>query len=174
QKGLDLVADAIPEFMDRMQLVILGVGDTTLQETFASLAKENPGRIFYKQGFDESLAHKIYAGADIFLMPSRFEPCGLGQLLAMRYGSLPVATRTGGLTDTVHNRGEADNSNGFVMASADREGMDSAFRAALSSFGKKEHWNRMVQNAISGDYSWAKSAQDYINLFRKAIQKVRQ
>jgi starch synthase len=171
QKGLDLLAAIAGDLSDKMQFAILGVGDPALTEAFARLAKERPLRIFFKPGFDESLAHKIYAGSDMFIMPSRFEPCGLPQMIAMRYGSLPVVTRTGGLKDTVNYASEPKDSNGFAIDSADEGELRSILGHIVSLFAWKENWNLMVANARMGDYSWARSAQEYLRLFNIAVQK---
>lgn len=172
QKGLDIVLDAIPELTGKVQFVILGTGDHSLQDGFSALAGANPKRVFFKAGFDEVLAHRIYAGSDVFIMPSRFEPCGLGQLLAMRYGSLPVVTCVGGLSDTVPVCSDPADSNGFVMPSADAAALKAALGLALSAFKRRESWNSMVQNAMSGDYSWSKSAVAYLSLYQKACRKL--
>ena len=171
QKGLDLLAGIIGGLADKMQFVILGVGDPALTEAFANIAKARPKQIFFKAGFDEAFAHRIYAGSDIFLMPSRFEPCGLPQMIAMRYGSLPVVTRTGGLKDTVTYTSEPRESNGFAIDAADAEQLRSLLGHIVSLFAWKENWNLMAANAMKGDYSWTKSSQEYLRLFNIAYQK---
>jgi len=171
QKGLDLLAGIIGGLADKMQFVILGVGDPALTEAFANIAKARPKQIFFKAGFDEAFAHRIYAGSDIFLMPSRFEPCGLPQMIAMRYGSLPVVTRTGGLKDTVTYTSEPRDSNGFAIDAADGEQLRSLLGHIVSLFAWKENWNLMVANAMKGDYSWTRSSQEYLRLFNIAYQK---
>jgi len=171
QKGLDILAAVIGGLADKMQFVILGVGDPALTETFAKLAREYPKRVFFKTGFDETLAHKIYAASDVFLMPSRFEPCGLTQMIAMRYGSLPVVTRTGGLKDTVNYTEEPKDSNGFAIDSAGEDQLRSMLGHVVSLFPWKENWNFMVANAMKGDYSWQHSSQEYMRLFNIAYKK---
>jgi starch synthase len=171
QKGLDILAALAGEFADKMQFVILGVGDPALTEAFAKLAAGHPKRILFRTGFDESLAHKIYAASDIFLMPSRFEPCGLPQMIAMRYGALPLVTRTGGLKDTVNYTGEPKDSNGFAIDGADAEQLRSMLGHIISLFAWKENWNLMVSNAMGGDYSWLRSSQEYLRLFNIAREK---
>ena len=171
QKGLDTLLRVAPEFTDKMQFVLLGAGDPGLSDAFTALAAANPKRVAFKSGFDEALAHKIYGASDIFLMPSRFEPCGLSQMIAMRYGALPVVTRTGGLKDTVFYNGEPKDSNGFAIDAADDGQLRSVLGHIVSLYGWRENWNMMVRNAMKGDYAWHKSAQAYIKLFGIAAQR---
>lgn len=171
QKGLDALLRAAPEFLDKMQFVILGAGDPGLADAFGALAAANPKRVAFRTGMDEALAHRIYGGSDIFVMPSRFEPCGLSQMIAMRYGALPVVTRTGGLKDTVFYNGEPKDSNGFAIDYADEGQLRSVLGHIVSLFGWKENWNLMVRNAMRGDYAWHKSAEAYIKLFNIAAQR---
>lgn len=171
QKGLDIILKTMREFLNKMQFVVLGTGDIGLAREFESFAKDNPKRVFFKSGFDESFAHKIYAGSDIFLMPSRFEPCGLSQMIAMRYGSLPLVTRTGGLKDTVFYNGEPKDSNGFVIDNANEEFLKSMLGHIVSMFTYKDLWSDMAKNAMKTDFSWSKSAQDYLKLFNSALRK---
>ncbi len=166
QKGLDILSKALPEFKDKMQFVILGAGDKKVSDALAKLAKDYPKTVFFKSGFDETLAHKIYAGSDIFIMPSRFEPCGLSQMIAMRYGSLPLATGTGGLKDTVFDTGEPKNSYGFLINGANEKSLRSGLGRAISLFKRKILWHTMVKNAMRGDYSWHKSAERYLEIFK--------
>ncbi len=167
QKGLDIVLETMPEFLGKIQFVILGQGEPALQESFSAIAGKNPKRVFFKAGFDEALAHRIYGGCDVFLMPSRFEPCGLGQMIAMRYGALPVASRTGGLADTVFDNKDPKESNGFLLPPPTVESLARALKAAVSAFRRKSCWNLMVQNAMGGDYSWDRSAGIYRDLYRQ-------
>ncbi|OIO03903.1 MAG: glycogen synthase GlgA [Elusimicrobia bacterium CG_4_10_14_0_2_um_filter_56_8] len=171
QKGLDVLLNAAPEFLDKMQFVVLGQGDPGLSDAFSALSAANPRRAAFKVGFNESLAHRIYAGADIFVMPSRFEPCGLPQMISMRYGALPLVTRTGGLKDTVFYNGEPKDSNGFAIDDADEGQLRSVLGHIISLYAWKENWNMMVRNAMSGDYSWSKSAEAYLKLFNIAAQR---
>jgi len=171
QKGLDVLLKAAPEFLEKMQFVVLGSGDPGLADAFGALAAANPGRVAFRSGFDEALAHRIYGASDIFVMPSRFEPCGLSQMIAMRYGALPVVTRTGGLKDTVFYNGEPKDSNGFAIDNADEGQLRSVLGHIVSLYGWRENWNMMVKNAMRGDYSWGKSAEAYIKLFNIAAQR---
>ncbi|MBI4056877.1 MAG: glycogen synthase [Elusimicrobia bacterium] len=155
-----------------VQLVVLGTGDTFLQQGFTRLSVSAPSQVYFRATFDEGFAHLIYAGSDLFLMPSRFEPCGLGQMIAMRYGTIPVVTRTGGLADTVadfsHGIKEA---NGFVSSKADMENLNTTLRAALSVYAQKPVWKQLVLNALGTDFSWEQSASMYVDLYQKAMQK---
>ncbi|OGR43815.1 MAG: hypothetical protein A2X35_08870 [Elusimicrobia bacterium GWA2_61_42] len=171
QKGLDVLLRTAPEFLEKMQFVVLGAGDPGLSDAFTALAAANPKRVAFKSGFDEELAHRIYGGSDIFVMPSRFEPCGLSQMIAMRYGSLPVVTRTGGLKDTVFYNGEPKDSNGFAIDNADELQLKSVLGHIVSLYAWRENWNLMVKNAMRGDYSWGKSAEAYLKLFGIAAQR---
>ncbi|MEA3306767.1 MAG: glycogen/starch synthase [Elusimicrobiota bacterium] len=170
QKGLDILCDVIPELTDKMQFIILGAGEEKIANKLKKLAKTYPKRVFFKSGFNEALAHKIYAASDIFIMPSRFEPCGLSQMIAMLYGSLPVATKTGGLKDTVFYTGEPKDSNGFLMEAANKKSLRSALGKALALFKRKLLWNTMIRNAMNGDYLWDASAEKYLEIF-KSIRK---
>jgi starch synthase len=171
QKGLDTLLKTAPEFLDKMQFVVLGSGDPGLTDAFGALAGANPRRAAFRSGFDEALAHRIYGAADIFVMPSRFEPCGLSQMIAMRYGALPVVTRTGGLKDTVFYNGEPKDSNGFAIDYSDEGQLRSILGHIVSLFAWRENWNMMVRNAMRGDYSWGKSAEAYVKLFAIAAQR---
>lgn len=166
QKGFDILAQSIDEIckMD-IQLVILGSGDFQCQETVSLMAAKYPKMISLNSGFNDSLAHKIYAGADIFLMPSRYEPCGLGQLIALRYAAIPLVFKTGGLVDTVNS------TNGFIFEDYSKEGLVKAVKKAVSSYKNKSAWNKRMQIAINCDFSWNASASEYLKLYVKAKTK---
>lgn len=171
QKGLDLALEALRERHAEFQLVILGAGDPGLRGAFEELARRHPDSIHAHQEFDEAFAHKVYAGSDIFLMPSRFEPCGLGQMIAMRYGSLPVAARTGGLADTVFESPE-DRANGFLARSDDAGEFARALDRALEGWRQGgPAWKRRVARAMAGDYSWGRSIERYLELYRLARER---
>jgi starch synthase len=171
QKGLDILCKVIPELIDKMQFIILGAGEEKISNDLKKLAKIYPKRIFFKSGFDEALAHKIYAASDIFIMPSRFEPCGLSQMIAMLYGSLPIATKTGGLKDTVFCTGEPKDSNGFLIEAANEKSLRSTLGKAVALFKRKVLWNTMIKNAMNGDYSWDASAEKYLEIFKSILKK---
>ncbi len=158
QKGLDLVLEALPRLLELgYSLAVLGSGEEALEEGFARAMRERPGRVYFQRGYDEALAHRIYAGSHAFLMPSRFEPCGLSQMIAMRYGTPPVARRVGGLKDTIQ-----DGRTGVLFDSAHPEGL-------LSGLCRLEHLDRSAlgQAGMAEDFSWAKPAQAYLEVYRE-------
>jgi starch synthase len=167
-KGLDLVCDALDYFMEKdMQLVVLGKGDANYETFFNYAAARYPGRIGVYLGYSESLAMQIYAGADLFLMPSKSEPCGLSQMIAMRYGTVPIVRETGGLKDTVEPYNQFANSgNGFTF---DRYEsgllLDAINRAKTLYFTDREHWDEMVVRDMEKDVSWDQSALQYRALY---------
>lgn len=171
QKGLDLALGALEARLDRCQLVMLGTGDPSLTEMYAALERRRAGSVHFHRSFDEPFAHRIYAASDIFLMPSRFEPCGLGQMIAMRYGSVPVASKTGGLNDTVFEEpSEGRPVNGFLCAPGDADGLGRALDRAVAAFGKPE-WSARVKAGMAGDFSWDRSVELYLEAFREAAAK---
>lgn len=174
QKGLDLlltIAEGVPHLP--AQLVVLGSGDRGMEAGFAALAGRFPGQIAVKLGFDEGLAHRIEAGADCFLMPSRFEPCGLNQMYSLRYGTPPLVRATGGLADTVIDVGAetlADKTaNGFVLDGDTPHALWLAMQHVLATWRDKRLWQRIQQNGMRRDFSWKHAADDYISLYRDAI-----
>ena len=169
QKGLDIVAKTIPQFSGRVQFAVLGTGDKKLEDEFKTLAREFKGSLFFVNKLDEVLAHNIYSASDIFLMPSRFEPCGLSQMIALKYGGVVVANKTGGLADTVLGYGESKKPNGFFMNTFGEESLADALSAAFFAFGDKPLWYNMVANAMKADFSWDKSAGKYLKIFDKLI-----
>lgn len=173
QKGLDVVIDLAPWLISKgARLVVLGTGDPQLQQAMQKLADSNKGFVCFRHGYDEPFAHKIYAGADLFLMPSRFEPCGLGQMIAMRYGTLPVVTRTGGLADTVRESEEASKpANGFMAERCSQDDVRSALERALALYARRDDWTARVKNAMAFDGSWKSSASVYLDLYQKAQGK---
>ena len=174
QKGLDLVLP-LGEGITQLpaQLAILGSGDKTMEAGFRQLADRHPGQIAVKLGFDEALAHRIEAGADSFLMPSRFEPCGLNQMYSLRYGTPPIVRATGGLADTVidvNNETLADKTaNGFVIADATPHELWLALERATRCWHDRKQWQRIQQNGMRHDFSWEHAAHDYVTLYRDAI-----
>ncbi len=173
QKGLDLAIEALDALLGAaaFQLAVLGTGDLVLHEGFDRLARRHAGRVVFRTGFDEPFAHQIYAASDIFLMPSRFEPCGLGQMIAMRYGAVPVVVRTGGLADTVFEEGARPN--GFVAAAPTADAIRAALGRALAAYGDRARWTALSRNAASGDYSWERSVLRYQELYEQAAVKAR-
>jgi len=174
QKGLDIMLEIVGELMQtEMQLVVLGSGDPHYEKLFADLREEFPHKVGVFIGFNAILAQRIYAGADLFLMPSRFEPCGLGQLISMRYGTVPVVRSTGGLADTVHDFNPATGSgNGFVFESYTGQALLGAIRRALKLYREDAaQWEQLVRRVMELDYSWARSAVEYLQLYQEALRK---
>ncbi|HIE13195.1 MAG TPA: glycogen synthase GlgA [Desulfotomaculum sp.] len=174
QKGLDLVDEIAEELMHLdIQLVVLGRGDPYYHKMCETLKRRYPQKMGLRLGFNPVLAQRIYAGADIFLMPSQFEPCGLGQLIAMRYGTIPVVRSIGGLADTVTEFDPTTLSgNGFVFTEYSARDLYAAIARALKLCrDNPEMWQRLVRNAMSLDFSWARSAVEYLQLYREAISR---
>lgn len=168
QKGLDILSHVFHEMMQRdVQFVLLGTGETRFEYFFREMAHRYPGRASLNIFFDETLAQQIYAGSDLFLMPSRFEPCGLGQMFSLRYGTVPIARKTGGLADTIIPYDAKTNvGNGFLFESYDGGGIIWALDQALQVYHQgKENWMHVVKNAMNSNYSWAISAEKYIELY---------
>ena len=151
-----------------IQFVLLGSGEDYYRQQFNRLVQEHPDSIAFHYGYDEGLAHRIEAGVDLFLMPSLFEPSGLNQLYSLRYGTLPLVSPVGGLHDTVNDI-DADDPNGFVMDDVSSDSLYHSIQVAHQTFGNSERWQALQQNAMSGDYSWIKSARQYLELYEKAI-----
>lgn len=168
-KGIDLVERVLDEIMGlNVQLVLLGSGEEYYCELFTWAAWRYTGKLAVSIGLNEALAQRIYAGSDMFLMPSEAEPCGLAQLIAMRYGSLPIVREVGGLRDTVipYNR-YTDEGNGFSFANYNAHEMLGAIERAAGLYYDKPAWQRMVRRAMRSDYSWASSAQEYLALYSR-------
>ena len=173
QKGIDLIADFCEEFFDKMQFAILGSGDKEISNRLKQIAKNNPKNFVFFDEFSEELAHKIYAASDVFLMPSRFEPCGLSQMIASRYGSVCVVTETGGLKDTIfYYPDELIKSNGFTIPSPTVSNLRSILGHIISVYSSKEIWSNIIRNAMKSDFSWTKSVKEYIENFKKLISEI--
>lgn len=174
QKGLDLLLENVPTIVNEgMQLALLGSGDPDLENRFQAVAKANAGRIAVLIGYDEALAHLIQAGADALVVPSRFEPCGLTQLCALRYGAVPIVSRVGGLADTVIDANEADiagsATTGFKFGPVTGETLAGALRRASNSFHDKQVWRKLQLNGISTDVSWRNRASQYAALYHDVV-----
>lgn len=171
QKGFDLVKKIFPQLMkEDINFILLGKGMAQYQNFFKRQAQQYPKKFSVKIGFDEELAHQIYAGADIFLMPSYFEPCGLGQLIAMRYGTVPVVREIGGLKDTVFPvkiRDSKVKGTGFLFKNYKDEELLKAIKKSLSFFNREDVWKKIQTNGMKQDYSWKKSAQEYLKIYRQ-------
>ncbi|MBI5947485.1 MAG: glycogen synthase [Chloroflexi bacterium] len=171
QKGVDLVIQALPEMLATgAQLVVLGHGDEALESDLNALSAAHPGTVVAVQRFDEGLARRIYAGADMLLMPSRYEPCGLGQLIAMRYGCIPVGRKTGGLADTILDPDEhGEHATGFLFDEFSSFAFAGAFERAVRAFRNPAAWTHLQEEAMSRDHSWRASATRYVEVYTAAL-----
>ncbi len=175
QKGLDLVEAAMPELLDLgADYVVLGTGQTRYEEWLDQVMAEHPGRLHFFGRQDERLAHRIEAGADLFLMPSLYEPCGLNQMYSLRYGTGPVVRETGGLADTVEEFVIATREGtGFLFGPYEPESMVGALKRALAIHRQPELWRALQRNGMERDFSWRTSADGYDALYRGALERVR-
>jgi len=171
QKGFDILAVIMDELMRMdIQLVVLGTGDARYEDMLRHYAWCNPQKVSANIRFNATLAQRIYAGSDMFLMPSVYEPCGLGQLFAMRYGTIPIVRKTGGLADTVqHFNEKTGKGNGFLFEDYVASGLMWAIKEALKVYGTPG-WEAVVRNAMSGDYSWNKAAGEYVKMYKKILK----
>ncbi|HXF82005.1 MAG TPA: glycogen synthase GlgA, partial [bacterium] len=176
QKGLDLVAAVIDEVLDAgAQVVLLGTGEPKYHELFETLMARRPEAFGVRLGFDNALAHLIEAGADIFLMPSRYEPSGLNQLYSLRYGTVPVVRRTGGLADSIVDTTPQTvangTANGFVFEAYDAAALLGALRRALDAYRDRELWRTLQRHGMRADFSWERAAERYRALYERALQR---
>jgi starch synthase len=174
QKGFDLIEKAIPKFMTLdVQFVMLGTGDPAYEESFKALHARYPNQVGVRIGFDEGLAHRIEAGADMFVMPSKYEPCGLSQLYSLRYGTIPIVSKTGGLVDTVvpftGRKTHAVRATGFHIQKHSAESLLLSVRKAVKTCGDSNLWNKLIENGMSSDVSWTRSAKTYDKLFSSLV-----
>jgi len=166
QKGLDLIHTVAEGILHRGgQIALLGTGEKTLEAAFRELGAKHPGRVAAVIGYDEGLSHRIEAGSDVFLMPSRFEPCGLNQLYSLRYGTIPIVHATGGLKDTVE-----DGVTGFVFHEPTAHALWVAIERALHAYADAKIWQRMLRAGMNRDFSWEKSAREYAALYRGLLE----
>lgn len=173
QKGLDLLVQILDDVLAlEVGLVILGSGDKRIQQGIQEAAARHPGRVGLKIGFDEALAHRIMAGADVFLIPSRYEPCGLTQMYALKYGTVPVVRATGGLDDTiVQFDPRTKKGNGFKFTLYKPEALLSALAKAVQIFQDSKTWKRIMANGMKADFSWDRSARKYMDIYRSIMKK---
>ena len=174
QKGLDLLLGALPGLLQRGgQLALQGTGDHALEGAFSAAAQAHPGQVAVRIGYDEALAHRIVAGSDAIMVPSRFEPCGLTQLYGLRYGTLPVVRRVGGLADTVVDAGAdavaADLATGFSFDTASPGALEHALHRAIEAFAQPPLWRQLMLRAMAQDYSWGGAARQYMALYTDLI-----
>ncbi|MFW5991766.1 MAG: glycogen synthase GlgA [Halanaerobiaceae bacterium] len=172
QKGFDLVMRVMEEILELdIQMVILGTGEFRYEQFFRKKAWSNSDKLSVNITFNEDLAHKIYAAGDLFLMPSKFEPCGIGQLIAFRYLTVPVVRETGGLVDTVNSYNEVTGEgNGFTFASYNAHDMLYTIKRALGFYHDRTHWDKIMENIKECNFSWIKSADEYISLYNDLLK----
>ncbi len=169
-KGVDLVRSAMQAIVDSgMQFVMLGTGDAEYQEFFSDFAAKNPDNVGVQIAFIPAVSRQIYAGADMFLMPSKSEPCGLSQMLSLRYGTLPIVRQTGGLKDSVQDSGDGKG-NGFTFLTYTPEDMVDAIMRAKNSYENKKEWQALVKRAMQCDNSWSASAKSYVQLYKEVTE----
>ena len=173
QKGSDILAEAMDVLMKLdLLMVLLGQGEEKYEKQIADLGKKHKGRFGVKIGFDNVLAHKIEAGSDMFLMPSRYEPCGLNQMYSFKYGTIPVVRATGGLDDTIQEfNPETEQGNGFKFEEYSSAALIEEIKKALTVYQNKRLWSRLVKKAMKEDFSWKKSAMKYAELYNRVLSK---
>jgi len=179
QKGIDIAIPALRRILaeQEVQFVALGTGEKDITDALDRLGRDFGWKASVFLGFNAAVAQRIYAGSDIFLMPSRYEPCGVGQMIAMRYGALPLVRETGGLADTVQNYDNADGSvgTGFVFNWETPDAVLGTLRWALNTYrDKPQAWRQMQQRAMQTDFSWDKSAREYAHLYEKIMERRRE
>jgi starch synthase len=173
QKGLDLFIQIADElFKSDIQFILLGMGDLNYENTFKDMHKKYPNKVATNIVFNSALAQRIYAGVDIFLMPSRFEPCGLGQMISFRYGTIPIVRKTGGLAETVFDiDADLENGNGFAFEKMDSHELYDTIKRAISLYNNKPLiWRKLIKKVMELDYSWEKASRKYIEIYKKAIK----
>lgn len=170
QKGFDLLEKIFEELLRReLQFVLLGSGERRYESFFSRAANRHPAKVAVRIGFDEALAHRIEAGADLFLMPSLYEPCGLNQIYSLKYGTIPIVRATGGLRDTVKDYATASGGNGFVFDPYEPSELLRTVDRALELFARKREWTALIRRAMNEDFSWNRSAKAYFDLYQKLI-----
>jgi starch synthase len=170
QKGIELIGAALPRVLAArpLQFVALGSGEPQYEELLRALARDFPGRVHFQRGYDDAQAHWIEAASDMFLMPSRYEPCGLNQMYSLRYGTVPLVRRTGGLADSVEHFDPARGTGtGIVFNDFDAPALEWALNTALDLYAQPPSWSRLVQNGMAQDFSWARQAQQYLALYER-------
>ena len=173
QKGFDLIAGIMEELMNLgIQFVLLGAGEEKYQRLFESMHQKFPRQVGVKLAFDNRVAHKIEAGADMFLMPSRYEPCGLNQIYSLKYGTVPIVRATGGLDDTVQDFNPVSGEgNGFKFTDYSSSSLLQAIKRALKAYENRPLWEQLMVRGMSLDFSWASSARAYLNVYEQALEK---
>jgi starch synthase len=173
QKGFDLLAAILDElFTLDIGFVLLGTGEQKYHELFTQVARQYPKKAGIRIAYDNRLAHKIEAGADIFLMPSKYEPCGLNQIYSLKYGTIPVVRATGGLDDTISQYDPlTKKGNGFKFYRYDSKEFMDQIKRAIHFYSQPDHWKQIQHNAMMADFSWNRSAKAYLQLYQKALEK---
>lgn len=172
QKGFDIVTEVFDELMDLdLGFAILGLGDKKYHDVLSAAAARHPGKVSLSLAFDEELAHQIEAGCDMFLMPSKYEPCGLNQMYSMKYGTIPIVRKTGGLADTVVDLDQGQESTGFVFEQYGPQALLGAVERARKAFGEREEWAQLVARAMSRDFSWDRSAETYEEVYSATLDR---
>jgi len=172
QKGIDLMFESVPQVLEWRELgfVALGSGDPPYEKFFADLQQSFPGRVVFRRGYDDELAHWIEAACDMYVMPSLYEPCGLNQMYSLRYGTVPIVRRTGGLADSVEHYDPASGQGtGIVFNDFDSEALEWGLNAALDLYAEPEHWKRLVHNGMQRDFSWQRQGGLYVDLYKRLI-----
>ncbi len=173
QKGIELMFDSLPQVLEwrELGLVVLGSGDAQYEEFFKQLQADFPGRVVFRRGYDDPLSHWIEAASDLFLMPSLYEPCGLNQMYSLRYGTVPVVRKTGGLADSVeHYNPDTGVGTGIVFNDFNTEALEWAVNTALDLYAAPTHWLRMVRNGMRRDFSWQRQGGLYVELYEKLLR----
>lgn len=173
QKGFDLIVEAFDDIMkENIQMIILGTGEEKYQKFLMKMKKKYNDKLIVHIGFDEELAHKIEAGSDMYLMPSKFEPCGLNQMYSLKYGTVPIVRNTGGLSDTVTNYKDAKKGNGFLFEKYDAKEMVKTIKTAINIYqNDKKLWYGLMKNGMAMDFSWNLSAKKYMDLYKQICNK---
>jgi starch synthase len=177
QKGLDILLACAKDLLNQhhCQIAVLGNGEAVYESGYLQLAREYQGRVSVTIGYNEELSHQVMAGSDLFLMPSRFEPCGLNQMYGLRYGTPPIVNNTGGLADSVIDTNEVTlktaTANGFVMEKADASNLTKTIERALAYFEDKKIWKKIQQNGMRKNLDWTESAERYINIYQALIHE---
>ena len=172
QKGIDIMFESLPHVLAQRPfgLVVLGSGDAQYESFFTRLQTDFPGRVVFRRGYDDPLSHWIEAASDMFLMPSLYEPCGLNQMYSLRYGTVPIVRKTGGLADSVeHYNPDTGSGTGIVFNDFDNAALEWALNTALDLYARPEHWQRMVRNGMQRDFSWQHQGGMYVDLYRRLI-----
>jgi starch synthase len=172
QKGFDLIVDVLPDLLrdEDVQYVVLGSGDAKIESALAALQKQFPTRLALRTGYDDPLAHRIEGGADLYVMPSRYEPCGLNQMYSLRYGTVPIVRATGGLDDTIVDyEPRSRTGTGFKFEPYTVPALAACWRRALMVYRAREHFSALSRRGMSQDFSWTASARRYFELYSRAL-----